>query len=172
MSMITSVFHTYGFLITDDAANRILQYVKNTSPALYERFSDSESELSFQEYLSEEYDGCQYGTADYMTVWRIKDREELDLNPGDQFISWSLNISPSYSLRLMPLMRKSFENCRKNSAIYCLRIFHLITILLKSWGKFGDNGKEQRYGFDCASFPHFFIGRPADFWYNRGKWRQ
>ena len=94
MSMITSVFHTYGFLITDDAANRILQYVKKTSPALYERFSDSESELSFQEYLSEEYDGCQYGTADYMTVWRIKDREELDLNPGDQFYILELEHFP------------------------------------------------------------------------------
>ena len=94
MSMITSVFHTYGFLITDDAANCILQYAKDTSPALYEQFSDTESYLSFREYLFEEYNGCVYGTADYMTVWRIKDDEELDLNPGDQFYILELEHFP------------------------------------------------------------------------------
>lgn len=41
--------------------------------------------LAFQEYLCEKLDGCRYGTAESMTVWRIKDQEELDLNPGEEF---------------------------------------------------------------------------------------
>ena len=54
-------------------------------PDLYKEFSDPESLLAFQEYLCEKLDGCRYGTAESMTVWRIKDQEELDLNPGEEF---------------------------------------------------------------------------------------
>ncbi len=85
MSIITSVFHIYGFLITEEAANLILRYTEKVFPDLYKEFSDPEPLLAFQEYLCEKLDGCRYGTAESMTVWRIKDREELDLNPGEEF---------------------------------------------------------------------------------------
>ena len=85
MSIITSVFHIYGFLITEEAANLILRYTEEVFPDLYKEFSDAESLLAFQEYLCEKLDGCRYGTAESMTVWRIKDQEELDLNPGEEF---------------------------------------------------------------------------------------
>ena len=85
MSIITSVFHIYGFLITEEAANLILRYTEEVFPDLYKEFSDPESLLAFQEYLCEKLDGCRYGTAESMTVWRIKDQEELDLNPGEEF---------------------------------------------------------------------------------------
>ena len=85
MSIITSVFHIYGFLITEEAANLILRYTEEVFPDLYKEFSDPESLLAFQEYLCEKLDGCRYGTAKSMTVWRIKDQEELDLNPGEEF---------------------------------------------------------------------------------------
>lgn len=37
------------------------------------------------------YNGYRYSNADYMTVWRIKNHEELDLNPVDDFLekSWA-----------------------------------------------------------------------------------
>ena len=85
MSIITSVFHIYGFLITEEAANLILRYTEKVFPDLYKEFSDPEPLLAFQEYLCEKLDGCRYGTAESMTVWRINDQEELDLNPGDEF---------------------------------------------------------------------------------------
>ena len=86
MSIITSVFHIYGFLITEEAANLILRYTEEVFPDLYKEFSDPESLLAFQEYLCEKLDGCRYGTAKSMTVWRIKDQEELDLNTGVFFL--------------------------------------------------------------------------------------
>lgn len=85
MSIITSVFHIYGFLITEKAANLILRYTEEVFPDLYKEFSDEESLLAFQEYLCEKLDGCRYGNAESMTVWRIKDQKELDLNPGEEF---------------------------------------------------------------------------------------
>ena len=36
-------------------------------------------------YLCEKHDGYRYGNAESLTVWRIKDQEELDLNPGEEF---------------------------------------------------------------------------------------
>ena len=42
MSTITSAFHTYGLLITEEAATRILQHVKETAPDLYRDFSEAE----------------------------------------------------------------------------------------------------------------------------------
>lgn len=85
MSTITSAFHTYGLLITEEAATRILQHVKETAPDLYRDFSEAEDVPAFQEYLCDRYNGYQYGTVDYMTVWRIKDHEEIDMKPVDEF---------------------------------------------------------------------------------------
>lgn len=85
MSIITSVFHIYGFLITEEAANLILRYTKEVFPDLYKEFSDAESLFAFQEYLCEKHDGYRYGNAESMTVWRIKDQKKLDLNPGEEF---------------------------------------------------------------------------------------
>lgn len=48
MSIITSVFHIYGFLITEEAANLILRYTKEVFPDLYKEFSDAESLLPFR----------------------------------------------------------------------------------------------------------------------------
>ena len=49
MSIITSVFHIYGFLITEEAANLILRYTEKVFPDLYKEFSDPEPLLAFQE---------------------------------------------------------------------------------------------------------------------------
>ena len=100
MSIITSVFHIYGFLITEEAANLILRYTEKVFPDLYKEFSDPEPLLAFQEYLCEKLDGCRYGTAESMTVWRIKDREELDLNPGEEFYIIELKNSLRFWQRL------------------------------------------------------------------------
>lgn len=93
MSIMTSIFHIYGFLITESAADLILQHAKKAFPDLYKEFSDSEDLSSFQEYLCETYNGYRYGNADYMTVWRIKNHEELDLNPGEEFYIMELRNS-------------------------------------------------------------------------------
>lgn len=93
MSIMTSVFHIYGFLITESAADLILQHAKKAFPDLYKEFSDSEDLSSFQEYLCETYNGYRYGKADYMTVWRLRNHEELDLNPGEEFYIMELRNS-------------------------------------------------------------------------------
>ena len=85
MSTITSAFHTYGLLITEEAAARILQHVKETAPDLYRDFSDAEDVPAFQEYLCDRHDSYKYGTVDYMMVWRIKDHKEIDMEPVDEF---------------------------------------------------------------------------------------
>lgn len=68
----------YDFTQLDDFGDTLNQNI-------HDWFSDPESLLAFQEYLCEKLDGCRYGTAESMTVWRIKDQEELDLNPGEEF---------------------------------------------------------------------------------------
>ena len=95
MSMTISAFHTYGFLITDEVARHILQHIKDIFPDLYNEYSGRNAIPNFQEYLSDVYGGCCYGNADYMTVWRIKDHEELNLNPGASFFIIELHNFPS-----------------------------------------------------------------------------
>lgn len=124
MSIITSVFHIYGFLITEEAANLILRYTEEVFPDLYKEFSDPESLLAFQEYLCEKLDGCRYGTAESMTVWRIKDQEELDLNPGEEFYIIELKILPTYFHRRILLIRKLSKKFKKRLVNYFLPIFH------------------------------------------------
>lgn len=85
MSTITSPFHTYGFLITEEAASLILQNIKDDYPDLYEKYSNPKDLDCFKEYLTDELGGYHYGNAEYMTVWSIKDGEELDLDPGEDF---------------------------------------------------------------------------------------
>lgn len=124
MSIITSVFHIYGFLITEEAANLILRYTEEVFPDLYKEFSDPESLLAFQEYLCEKLDGCRYGTAESMTVWRIKDQEELDLNPGEEFYIIELKNSSHYFHRRILLIRKLSKKFKKRLVNYFLPIFH------------------------------------------------
>lgn len=83
--MTTCTFHTYGLLITEEAATRILQHIKETVPDLYKNFANAEELPAFQKYLCEEYNGYQYGTVDYMTVWRIRDHEEISIEAVDEF---------------------------------------------------------------------------------------
>lgn len=121
MSIETSVFHTYGFLITEKAASLILQHMKEhgiqISSKWREPFTDSEDISAFQEYLSDKYDGYCYGNAEYMTVWRIKDHENLDLDPGDEFYIIELQnfpqlfsqAYPSYEDILLEMQRKFEE---------------------------------------------------------------
>ena len=107
MSIITSVFHIYGFLITEEAANLILRYTEEVFPDLYKEFSDPESLLAFQEYLCEKLDGCRYGTAESMTV-----------------ISLNLKILPTYFHRRILLIRKLSKKFKKRLVNYFLPIFH------------------------------------------------
>lgn len=121
MSIVTSVFHTYGFLITEEAATIIFRHIKehkiSLNPELYELIADSEDFSAFQEYLANKYSGCCYGNAEYMTVWRIKDHEELDLDPGDEFYIIELQnfpqlfsqAYPSYEDILLEMQRKFEE---------------------------------------------------------------
>ena len=123
MSIITSVFHIYGFLITEEAANLILRYTKEVFPDLYKEFSDAESLFAFQEYLCEKHDGYRYGNAESMTVWRIKDQEKLDLNPGEEFYIVELkNSSQLFSQRIL-LIQKLSKKFKKRLVNYFLPIF-------------------------------------------------
>lgn len=105
MSMVTCAFHTYGLLITEEAATRILQHVKETAPALYRSFSEAEEVVAFQEYLCDEYEGYQYGTVDHMTVWRIRDHEEISMEPVEEFYILELHQFP----QLFSQAYKSYE---------------------------------------------------------------
>lgn len=106
MSIITNVFHIYGFLITEEAAKAIRSYAKEkwekSNPKLFQAFSAEDDITLFQEYLVDTYGGFHYGNAEYMSLWSLKDHEELDLDPGDSFYFLELKnfpnlYSPAYS---------------------------------------------------------------------------
>lgn len=98
MSIITNVFHIYGFLITEEAATAIQSYAKEkwekNNPKLFQAFSAEDDISLFQEYLVDTYEGFHYENAEYMSVWSLKDHEELDLDPGNSFYILELKNFP------------------------------------------------------------------------------
>lgn len=81
MSIITNVFHIYGFLITEDAATAIRSYAKEkwekNNPKSFQAFSAAEDITLFQEYLVDTYGDsimetlniCPYGASRITKSW-------------------------------------------------------------------------------------------------------
>ncbi len=99
MSMDISVFHSYGFLISEESTSIILSHIlpiwKTEEPELYDRFSDADAFPNLGNYLNSHYDVSIYGNADHLSCYRICDQEFSELETGDYFYFLDLNKGPS-----------------------------------------------------------------------------
>ena len=89
MSIITSILHCYGLLISEESVTLMQQYIlplwEKTKPELYEMFSTKSDNDEFFDYLLDHYAICYNGTADYLRCWRICDGEEIEPQIDDHF---------------------------------------------------------------------------------------
>ena len=107
MSIITSILHCYGLLISEESVTLMQQYIlplwEKTKPELYEMFSTKSDNDEFFDYLLDHYAICYNGTADYLRCWRICDREEIEPQIDDHFYFMDLLEKPS-------LFKKAYES--------------------------------------------------------------
>ena len=107
MSIITSILHCYGLLISEESVTLMQQYIlplwEKTKPELYEMFSTKSDNDEFFDYLLDHYAICYNGTADYLRCWRICDGEEIEPQIDDHFYFMDLLEKPS-------LFKKAYES--------------------------------------------------------------
>lgn len=139
MSMDVSVFHSYGFLVTDELAESMFQRAKNfwksTAPDLYEEFQEETDTSIFLEHLNEYHQAVHYVNADYIYACRIFDKEETAFHIGEEFYFIELEKSPQLFTQSYNSYDEIIQEMQDNIGAFLSPAFSFTEYLLEIYGE-------------------------------------
>ncbi len=139
MSMDVSVFHSYGFLVTDELAESMFQRAKNfwksTAHDLYKKFQEETDTSIFLEYLNEYHQAVHYANADYIYAYRIFDKEETDFHIGEEFYFIELEKSPQLFTQSYNSYDEIIQEIQDNIGAFLSPDFSFTEYLLEIYGE-------------------------------------
>lgn len=142
MGIYVSVFHSFGFLITDELAESMFQQAKNiwklTASDLYQKFHRETDVSVFLEYLNDYHQVNHYANADYIYSRRIFDEEETAFHIGEEFYFIELQKSPQLFSQSYNSYDEIIQEIQDNIGAFLSPDFsftdHLLEIYGETWG--------------------------------------
>lgn len=138
MSVETKVFHTYGFLVTDEIVSIMLKnaisYWKRQDIELYSRFKGQTDTEDFKEYMCSNHQMSMFGNTQDRSVFRIIDNMEMDIDLEDYFCIINLKKVPGLFIRAYHTIDEVKEEIKRNIGNFLEPNFYYYEYLLEIYG--------------------------------------